>query len=105
MIVIERPRVTGKTTILLHYMVVNQNSIYVAITERYAERAFERACVLGLSINRDRFVGMTTLDDELRGRRALVVVDDADVIINRYPDLGFNLVARADVITITKGLR
>lgn len=106
MIVIEKPRNSGKTTILLHYMVVNSKSLYVAGTEEYAKRAFQKSQELGLGLDKERFVGMCSPKvGEWHGPEYKILVDDADFITERYPPTGFNLVARADVITIVKGAR
>lgn len=101
MIVIERKRNTGKTTILLHYMVCNPNSFYVAKTEDSAKRACIRAQELGLGLSSERFKSMTDPDlKDLYGHRFKILVDDADFLIKAHPELGFNLIAIADIITI-----
>ena len=101
MIVIERPRNSGKTTILLHFMVVNGLSLYVARTEDCARQAFRLSRDLGLNLQKSRFVGMTHVDlKDHHGWGEKILVDDADYIIERHPELGYDLIAIAYAITI-----
>jgi len=102
--VIERPRNGGKTTILLHYMVVNPDSLYVSKTENSANRAFKQAQKLGLKIDIGRFVGAVNPKIEKWNEYGdVILVDDADNIVKYHPSIGYNLIAKADIITITKG--
>jgi len=103
MIVIARPRNSGKTTILLHYMVVNEDSIYVARTEDAAKRAFERSYKLGLELNSNRFIGISNFISEDIKPPTKVLIDDVDYIIDRYFIDGLNLAGNAYVVTITNG--
>ncbi len=102
MIVIERPRNSGKTTILLHYMVIDPSSVYVARTQEYADRAFHKAQALGLKISKDRFIGMSYVNLATNFVVPLLV-DDAEAIVNSYPELGYNVIAQAKIITINEG--
>ncbi len=103
MIIINRPRNSGKTTILLYYMVVDSLAIYVARTENNAERVFGLSQGLKLGLDKSRFVGMVDDRLELFFRHGYkILVDDADHIIQLYPKLGFDLIAHADVITVTE---
>lgn len=104
MIVIERKRNLGKTTILLHYMVCNPNSIYVCYTEEYAKRAYQKAQGLGLDLSESRFKGMSDSDlKNLHSHGFKILVDDIDVITQRHPELGFNLAGIADIVTVNGG--
>ncbi len=103
MIVIKRKRNTGKTTILLHYMVVNSNSFYVARTEDSAKRAWEFSQTLELHLDRSRFVGVSNVDPTWRQCGYKVLVDDADCIIKLNSKLSYELMAMADVITVSVG--
>jgi hypothetical protein len=102
MIVIERERNTGKTTILLHYMVCNPNSIYVCYTEKYADLVHIKAQRLGLNLDRLRFKSIS--DPNIRtchDHGYKILVDDLNLITRRYPQLGFNLAGMADIATIS----
>jgi hypothetical protein len=79
-------------------MVVNFWTVYVARTDECAKRTFERSEKLGLKLDRSRFIGMTHIEDI--NNRFRILVDDADYIIRCHPELGYNLIAHADVITI-----
>ncbi len=106
MIVIERPRVSGKTTMLLHYMVCNPYSIYVCYKEEYVKQTFIKAQQLGLNLDKSRFRSMSDPDVKVCHERGYkILVDDADVITKRQSLLGFNLIAIADIITVNKGDR
>lgn len=103
MIVIKRSRNSGKTTILLHHMVIDPLAIYVARTEAQAAKTYLLAQILELGLSSTRFLGMTDPKlIKLCEHRYKILVDDADVITERYPELGFNLIAHASVITISK---
>ena len=97
MLIIKRPRQSGRTTILLHYMVIDSNSIYVARTIVAAKWAFNKSQELGLDIDKQRFISMVDVDFH---SAAKILVDDADWIVKRHPDIGYPLLTRADVITI-----
>ena len=99
MIIIERPRQSGKTTMLLHYMVFNPLSIYVARTEDYAKHTYELSQNLKLDISKGRFKSMV----DVAHYNVPLLIDDMDFILKRHPSIGFELFARAAVITITKG--
>ena len=104
MIVIKRKRNTGKTTILLHYMVCNSDSIYVCYTEEYAKQAYEKAKGLGLGLDKSRFKGMSDLDIQTRHDYGYkILVDDIDVITQQHSELGFNLAGIADIVTVNGG--
>lgn len=104
MIIIEMGHNTGKTTILLHYMVCNPNSFYVTRTEEYAKRTSIKAQELGLDLPPERFKSMTDPDlRDLHGHGYKIIVDDVDFIIKQHPLLGYKLIAIADIITISKG--
>ena len=99
--VIKRPRQSGKTTILLHYMTIDTESIYVGRTEEVAKQAFHKSQELGLKIDRQRFRGMTSIDLGFY-KQNKILVDDAHHIIACHPELGYKLMACADIITITE---
>ena len=102
--VIERQRNSGKTTILLYHMVVDSLAIYVARTEKQAKQTFQKSQELGLDLDESRFVGITCDKLESLWQHGYkLLVDDADYIIQYRPKLGFDLIAHADVITITSG--
>lgn len=104
MIVIERKRNTGKTTILLHYMVCNPNSIYVTRLERYAKWAYNKAQELGLDLDKSRFKGMTDPNIKIaQGHGFKILIDELDFITERHPQLGFELAGIADIATINGG--
>jgi len=104
MIVIERKRNAGKTTILLHYMMCDLNSIYVCRTDEYAKRAFEFSQKLELNLSSERFKGMTDPNIRIAHEHGYrILVDDADFIIKRHSKLGYELLKMADVIVINKG--
>jgi hypothetical protein len=103
MIVINRSRNSGKTTILLHHMVVTPLAIYVARTEKAAERAYLLSQSLGLDLALPRFVGMACDRLEKFYQHGYeILVDDADYITQCHSTLGFNLIAHASIITVTK---
>lgn len=100
--VIKRQRNSGKTTILLHYMVMESLTIYVARTEKHAKQAFQKSQELKLNLDESRFVGMTCDKLELFHQHGYkILVDDIDYIIQCHPERGFNLIAHADVITMS----
>lgn len=104
MVVIEKERNTGKTTILLHYMVCNPNSIYVCYTNEYAKRAYTKAQGLGLNLNKLRFKGMSDPDIKIAHDHGYkILVDDIDWIIKRHSLLGYNLAGIADIVTVNEG--
>ena len=104
MIVIKRKRNSGKTTMLLHYMVCNPNSIYVCRTEAYAKRAYEKAQGLGLDLHESRFKGMSDPNIKIAHDHGYkILIDDIDYAIRRYSESGFNLAGIADIATINKG--
>ncbi len=100
MLIIKRPRQSGRTTILLHYMMIDSNSVYVARTEESAKRAFHKSQELGLDIEKERFISMLPMTALLSWGR--ILVDDADCIIKRHPEMGYELLSRANVITVTE---
>lgn len=97
MLIIKRPRQSGRTTILLHYMLIDSNSIYVARTTADAGRAFHKSWQLKLNIDKQRFISMVDVDFHSTLK---ILVDDADCIVERHPNIGYSLLTRADVITI-----
>ncbi|KKN77840.1 hypothetical protein LCGC14_0355770 [marine sediment metagenome] len=103
--VIERPRNSGKTQMLLHYMELESDSVCVVRTEEIAKRVFELARGLGLHLTGDRFLGITSEHIQafcaMRDTGTKILVDDADYIIKSYPKMGYDLCASADVITIS----
>ena len=104
MIVIERERNKGKTTILLHYMVCNPNSIYVCYTKQYAKRAFIKAQGLNLDLDKSRFRGMSDPDIKIvHDHGYKILVDDIDWIVKQHSLLGYNLAGIADIVTVNKG--
>ena len=100
--VIERKRNSGKTTMLLHYMELVSNSIMVKRTEEDAKQVFRLSKLLGLHIHKNRFIGMTHIDDKYRDGQ-IILIDDADCIMKMHSKQGYNLIKHADIITITKG--
>ena len=111
MIVVERPRQSGKTTILLHFMIINKAvAIFVAGTEAAAQVAFEKSKKLGLELPEENFIGMA--DERLEkgcevntidSKRNVIMGDNADCITERYGKEGYELIAKAAIITITSG--
>ena len=100
--IICRPRDSGKTTILLHYMVAYPDSLYVNRLVDGAERAFELSQALRLNLARAQFVGATDKKIGIQRNRNLpVLVDDIDCIIKRHPEIGYELLNAATIITIS----
>lgn len=98
---IRRKRNSGKTTILLHYMEVNPWTIYVARTTDECRHTMELANKLGLCFQKERFVsaGLYFNKDYSRFK---VLLDNADNVIERHPEIGYQLINRASVITTTR---
>ena len=102
--VISRQRNSGKTMILLHYMVCEPNSFYVASTEAYAKRAFEKAQGLGLDLAPSRFKGMADKDlKTLHNHGFKILFDDADCAYGRNTELAYNVIGIASIITVNDG--
>ena len=101
--VIERPRVSGKTTMLLHYMEINPWTLYVTRTVSAAKQAFTFSQNHGLHLTEENFVSMVDKRIEQWKHRYEILVDDADYIVKCHPYLGYNLIAQASIITISKG--
>lgn len=103
MIVIQKPRNKGKTTILLHYMVVDPLAIYVAKTERCAIQVFQLSKELELGLNKSRFIGITDNSNlerhHIHGYR--ILIDDADIITKQCPAISYAAISYAHAITIT----
>ena len=100
--IISRPRNSGKTTMLLHYMVLDRWAVYVARTEDAAKRAFELAEALELHLDRTRFMGMC--DPRIQeGSRHAFLVDDADYILERHGIASYKVIDCAKIITILEG--
>jgi len=103
MLIIERPRDSGKTTMLLHHMLMHtEDCYYVAWTEDCAKHAFRKSQELGLEIAEDRFMGASYFESHAC-RNFELLVDDIDYILKRDFKLGCKLIKYADVMTITKG--
>lgn len=103
--VIKKQRNSGKTTILLHYMVCEPLGIYVCRTEEYAKRAFEKAQGLGLKLDKSRFKGMADKDlKTLHNHGYKILVDDADCICKAHAELGYGVIGIASIITVNDGL-
>ena len=100
MVIIERPRQSGKTTILLHYMLINHNSVYVARTEQAANYAFKKSQELELNIDRQRFLSVANCESITYQTK--ILVDDADCMTKRSPSMGFGVLKNAHIITISK---
>ncbi len=100
MVVIKQKRNSGKTTILLHHMVADPMTMYVARTTTHCDHAEALAQELRLNIATTRFVsaGVYFLGDFDRYK---VLVDDIDCITRVYPELGYKLAAIASVITLS----
>ncbi len=101
MVVIERLRNSGKTTMLLHYMVIQPNSLYVARTEECAKHAFEKAQDLELNIAWNRFMSIARVEKRPIDH-CLLLVDDIDYILKRHPVMGLSIVSKAHVGTISR---
>jgi len=102
--VIERKRNSGKTTILLHYMVCNPNSVYVGSTEAYAKRVFEKAKGLGLGLPDNRFKSMADKNLQvIHSHGYVILADDIDAMISRNSELGLSLAGIADIVTVNSG--
>ena len=103
--VINRPRNSGKTMILLHHMVCEPLGIYVCCTEEYAKRAFEKAQGLGLNLDKSRFKGMADPDlKPMREQGFKILVDDADCLCRVNVELGYNVLGLASIVTVNDGL-
>jgi len=100
--VISRPRNSGKTTILLHYMVLEPWAVYVARTEDEAARVFRLSETLGLHLDKTRFMGMCDTRIQ-KGSRHTFLVDDADYILERHDIEGYKVINCASIITISEG--
>ncbi len=104
MIVIERKRNSGKTTILLHYMVCEPLAVYVTSTEAYAKRAFEKAQGLGLNLHKSRFKGMSDRDlKTLYGHGYKILFDDVDCACREHTQLGYTVSSIASIVTVNNG--
>jgi len=101
MIIIKRPRSSGKTTILLHYMIINPDTIYVARKEDDAKRAFRLSQDLGLKIDENSFKSMTNLSRIPHDIK--ILIDDIDCIVRHHPLSGFKLAERAYIVTVSEG--
>jgi len=101
MIIIQRPHRSGKTTILLHYMVVNPQSIYVTRTDEGAVNAFCTSQRLNLGISKDRFKGMAHIAG-LSKLGHTILIDDLDYILERHFKMGLELAQIAHVATIVE---
>ncbi len=101
--VIKRNRNSGKTTLLLHCMEIDSFSCMVCRTEKICDKTHHKSDKLGLHISRERFY--SSVDVEKIHERYRIFVDDADYIIKLHPELGYNLLGRADIITITESVK
>lgn len=97
--VIRRNRNSGKTTLLLHLMEVEPFSCMVCRTSNICDKTKHTSDILGLHISRERFYSL--VDVEKIHERYRIFVDDADYIIESHSELGYNLLGKADIITIT----
>jgi len=97
--VIKRNRNSGKTTLLLHLMEAEPFSCMVCRTSNICDKIKDKSDKLGLHISRERFY--SSIDVEKIHERYRIFVDDADYITELHPELGYNLLGKADVITIT----
>lgn len=97
--VIQRDRNSGKTTLLLHCMEIDSFSCMVCRTERTCDKVKDKSDKLGLHISRERFYSLA--DVEKIHERYRIFADDVDCMIGLYPELTYNLLGKADVITIT----
>jgi len=98
--VIARPRNSGKTTILLHFMILVDDSVYVARTCEQARKAFEMSERLGCNLDASRFVSMT--DPLLENDHYQFLIDNFDCIVKRQGSAAYRLLDVASVITLTQ---
>lgn len=98
---IQRKRNSGKTTILLHHMVVDPFTLYVARTTAKCERTMELAKELGLNLSKERFVSAGLFFDKDYSQYK-ILVDDADYIVDCHPGIGYKLLSIASVITTSR---
>ena len=105
MVTITRPRNSGKTTMLLYYMVIDQTGVYVARTCDNAKQAFNLSRQLGLHLDVSRFVSMMDIINPRghRSDRCKVLVDDIDCILKCDFINGVRLLSLANVVTISEG--
>ncbi len=99
--VIRRPRNSGKTTMLLHYMELAPHAILIVGKEDTAKRVHEFAQSLGLDIGQERIVGVSVAR-KIDPANHIILVDDLDWIIKKWPKLGYEVAGIADIITIVK---
>lgn len=98
--IIKRPRNSGKTTMLLHYMELVPEAILIVGKEALAGQARKLGRDLGLSIADDRIFGMT--DAREIHDRAIVLIDNVEYIIGHWPERGFGLIKQASIIVINR---
>jgi len=98
--IIERPRNSGKTTILLHFMMLVNDSIYVARTCAQAKKVFEMSKRLGCNLDASRFIGMK--DPLIEKYHYQFLIDDFDCIVKKQGSAAYNLLDVASVITLTQ---
>jgi len=98
--VIARPRNSGKTMILLHFMILVDDSIYVARTYEQARKVFEESKRLGCNLSASRFIGMA--DPLLKNGRYQFLIDDFDCIVKKQGSAAYSLLSVASIITLTQ---
>jgi len=96
MVIIRRPRDSGKTTMLLHYMELVPESILIVGKEDTAKQVRELVKRLELTIAEKRIYGMIQVNKIPAGHA--VLIDDIDYIIKRWPEHGYELVKVADIV-------
>lgn len=85
---------------LLHHMEVNDWTVMVVHKEDDIRRRLTMCKGLGLNISPERFFGLTRISKI--PDRFKILVDDADHICRMHPDLGYTVIGKAHVITVTK---
>ena len=99
--IITRPQNSGKTTILLHAMVVDDRAVLACRTNEIAHRTFMKSQGLGLELCPLRFISVVNIDKHLPSG-AILFVDDMDYIFSIHPVHAVRAMAKASVLTMTE---
>jgi len=97
MVKIIRKRNSGKTTMLLHYMVCNPYSVMICKNEFTCERRRRDVKGLDLDIRDDRFVSMTKV---FGCGKLTLIADDLDVMMQGRPDIVADFIGRVAIATM-----
>ncbi len=99
--IITKSRNSGKTTILLHAMVVDDRAVLACRTSEIARNTFMKSQELGLQLCPLRFISVTNVHKYLPSG-ATLFVDDMDYIFSIHPAHAVRAMAKASVVTMTE---